>query len=375
MNPVKRNLAITMGIAAAFAIGAARADDATSLRTENRVDHNAAVTGESHVGSSISQEFTGFAGSSANAGSLVTGLRRGTPVTLTASSATGPSSVTFTPPTRPMGNGNVEISLALAQQRLASLGVTQPTPEQVRTALVGGTITTGSGATARTVTLPGVLTQRSQGMGWGNIARSQGTNLGHVISAAKRGNQPGGTTTAVNHPGRIVTASDETVSERQEQRLRNEHRIRGRERAMEDRNEPRFEQRERLRVRGIENGVEHRFEQRVEVRERGINGGIERRFEQRIEQRAVDNGRAAPANNSPGTGIVTAAGTPAAASGAVRPGREHGRGHENGQTVAGMTASGKTASSGIVNGSGAAVSTQMNVRGGGDHGRSHGRAR
>lgn len=372
MNTVKRNLAITMGIAAAFAIGAARADDATSLRTESRVDHNAAVTGESHVSSRISQEFTGFAGSSANAGSLATGLRRGTPVTLTASSATGPSPVTFTPPTRPMGNGNVEISLALAQQRLAGLGVTQPTPEQIRTALVGGTITTGSGATARTVALPGVLTQRSQGMGWGNIARSQGTNLGHVISAAQRGNQP--TTTPVNHPGRIVTGTNETVSERQEHRFREEHRVRGREQAMENRDEPRFEQRERSRVRGIENGVEHRFERRVEVRERGINGGIERRFEQRIEQRAVDNGRAAPANNSAGAGIVTAAGTPAAASGAVRLGREHGRGHVSGQTAAGMTASGKTAPSGIVNGSGAAVSTQMNVRGGG-HGRSHGHAR
>ena len=35
MNPVKCNLAITMGIAAAFAIGVARADDATSLRTES----------------------------------------------------------------------------------------------------------------------------------------------------------------------------------------------------------------------------------------------------------------------------------------------------------------------------------------------------
>ena len=73
MNPVKRNFAVTMGIAAALAIGATRADDATSLRTESsRLEHNAAVTGESQVSSRISQDFAGFAGSDTNAGSLVT---------------------------------------------------------------------------------------------------------------------------------------------------------------------------------------------------------------------------------------------------------------------------------------------------------------
>lgn len=191
MNPVKRNLAITMGIAAVFAIGAARADDAASLRTESsRLERNAAVTGESHVSSRISQDFAGFAGSDTNAGSLVTGLRSGSPITLTAPSGANqqPSSVTFTPPTRPMGNGNVYISLALAKQQLASLGITQPTPEQLKAALVGGTVTTGSGAAARTVTLPGVLTQRSQGMGWGNVAKSQGLTLGSVVSGMKSTN-------------------------------------------------------------------------------------------------------------------------------------------------------------------------------------------
>jgi hypothetical protein len=191
MNPVKRNLAITMGIAAALMISAARADDATSLRTESsRLEHNTAVTGEAQANSRISQDFAGFAGSSTNADNLVTGLRRGTPVTLTTSSGTSqqPSSVSFTPPTRPMGNGNVYISLALAKQQLASLGVTQPTPEQLKAALVGGTITTGSGTDARTVTLTGVLTQRSQGMGWGNIAKSQGVSLGSVVSGMKSAN-------------------------------------------------------------------------------------------------------------------------------------------------------------------------------------------
>ena len=191
MNPVKCNLAITMGIAAAFAIGVARADDATSLRTESsRLEYNAAVTGESHVSLRISQDFAGFAGSDTNAGSLVTGLRRGSPITLTAPSGPDqqPSSLSFTPPTRPMGNGNVYISLALAKQQLASLGITQPTPEQLKAALVGGIVTTGSGAAVRTVTLPGVLIQRSQGMGWGNVAKSQGLTLGSVLSGMKNAN-------------------------------------------------------------------------------------------------------------------------------------------------------------------------------------------
>ena len=138
MNPVKRNFAITMGIAAVFAIGVAWADDATSLRTESsRLEHNAAVTGESQVKSRISQDFASFAGSDTNADSLVTGLRSGSPITLAAPSgaAQQPSPVTFTPPPRPMGNGNIYISLALAKQQLTSLGITQPTPEQIKAAL------------------------------------------------------------------------------------------------------------------------------------------------------------------------------------------------------------------------------------------------
>jgi hypothetical protein len=71
----------------------------------------------------------------------------GAAITLTAASGTGCqawSPVSFTPPNRPLDNGDVYISLGLAKQRLESLGITQPTPEQIKAALVGGTITTGS---------------------------------------------------------------------------------------------------------------------------------------------------------------------------------------------------------------------------------------
>ena len=191
MNSIRRISATTIALAAWFAIGAARADDATSLRRESsRFEHNTAVTGESRVSSRISQDFAGFAGSDDNASSLVAGLRRGTSITLTTPSGADPQSntISFTPPTRPMGNGNVYISLALAKQQLAGIGITQPTADEIKAALVGGTVTTGSGATAKTVTLPGVLTQRSDGMGWGAIARSQGVKLGTVVSGMKSAN-------------------------------------------------------------------------------------------------------------------------------------------------------------------------------------------
>jgi len=96
-----------------------------------------------------------------------------------------------------MGHGNVFISLALAKQQLGQLGITQPTPEQLQAALTGGTITTGTGATATTTQLQGILTIRSQGMGWGQIAQKQGTKLGPVISGLKSANQQ---TTTTNTP-------------------------------------------------------------------------------------------------------------------------------------------------------------------------------
>jgi hypothetical protein len=143
------------------------------------------------VQSRIAGDFTAFAGSESNAQSLVTGLRSGTPITLTTASSTGgtsPTALTFDLPTRPMGHGNVFISLALARQQLASNGITDPTPQQIQAALTGGSITTGSGGMAQTIALEGVLNQRAEGMGWGAIAKSQGVKLGQVVSGLKSTN-------------------------------------------------------------------------------------------------------------------------------------------------------------------------------------------
>jgi hypothetical protein len=114
--------------------------------------------------------FESFAGSSDNYSSLATGLRSGKPITLTGSG----EKATFTSPTKPMGYGNITRSLDLAQRQLALQGITDPTPSQLQTALMGGTITTSKG----TVVYKGVLQMRADGMGWGQIAHSVGLHPG-----------------------------------------------------------------------------------------------------------------------------------------------------------------------------------------------------
>src|SRR5260370_40100814 len=71
------------------------------------------------------QQYTSFAGSETNANSLVTGLRDGTPVTLSSSTSAG---TTFTPPTGKMGVGNVDIAPALSEAELKKQGISTPPP-------------------------------------------------------------------------------------------------------------------------------------------------------------------------------------------------------------------------------------------------------
>src|SRR5438309_4026936 len=89
-----------------------------------------------------------FVGSDANAKSLVDGLRDGKQATLT----DGKTTTTFTPPTRKMGNGNVNIALALTEAKLKEQGIANPTPGQLKGALSD------------------ILQQRAGGKGWGQIA-------------------------------------------------------------------------------------------------------------------------------------------------------------------------------------------------------------
>jgi hypothetical protein len=119
-------------------------------------------------------KFTRFAGSKSNAEALVNGLRNDQEVKLT--SAQG--SASFTPKTDKMGLGNVNIALSLARATLAEQGIRRPTPDQIKAALNGGTVTNSAGKQVR---LTGILTQRASGLGWGKVAQANGFKLGEVL--------------------------------------------------------------------------------------------------------------------------------------------------------------------------------------------------
>ena len=198
------------------------ADTASDLNSQVTTMNSATQNqGQTNVINKISGDFNSFLGSNSNA--VVTGLRNGTPITLTSTSTipsttpgglptTTTTTTAITPPTGHMGFGNVYISLALAKQQLSTLGIAQPTPQQLQAALTGGTITqtTGTGTTAATTTtnLQGILTMRSQNMGWGQIAQKLGFKVGPVIAGMKSANQNlANAATTSSKAGATTTAS------------------------------------------------------------------------------------------------------------------------------------------------------------------------
>lgn len=113
----------------------------------------------------------------ADAAKVVAGLRDGSTITLPASAASG-GTVSIDSPVGPMGDVNVERTLRTARGQLEGLGIQRPTAEQLRAALVGGEIQTPAGQTVR---LDGVLTLRSQNLGWGEIARRAGVSIDTLL--------------------------------------------------------------------------------------------------------------------------------------------------------------------------------------------------
>lgn len=173
-------------VGAGPALAAQSSSSTNTLSAQTRQMDTLGASNQGAVSDRISSDFSTFAGSTENSDALVTGLRNGTSITLTGADAKGTTtSTTFTPPTGKMGYGNVYTSMALARQNLAAVGITNPTPEQLQAALVGGTVTTTNG---QTTTMTGVLELRSQGMGWGQIAQQYGYKLGPVISGMRASN-------------------------------------------------------------------------------------------------------------------------------------------------------------------------------------------
>jgi hypothetical protein len=189
-------------VAAAVVAFAPLASQAQTTATSSDIDKQTQLLnttaenkGQTQVATKIASSFTNLAGSQENSLKLVQALRSGSSVTLTTTATgtgtgtgTGPgtgtgttTSTTFAPPTGKMGWGNVFNSLALAQDSLAKLGITNPTNAQLQAALTGGDVTVDG----KTTTLKGVLTMRADGMGWGQIAQANGTKLGPVVCSIR----------------------------------------------------------------------------------------------------------------------------------------------------------------------------------------------
>jgi hypothetical protein len=149
----------------------------------------AVSSGEPQAQVRLVGEFSGFAGSGANARSLVAGLRHGAEITLAAPGDGGQSGATtrLVPPTRPMDYSNVRIALVLAREQLAQLGITQPTPGQLKAVLAGGGIASRTNGRAASPFLhPGVLHMRAGGASWAKISGTMGITLAQAMDSRPR---------------------------------------------------------------------------------------------------------------------------------------------------------------------------------------------
>jgi hypothetical protein len=90
--------------------------------------------------SRIASQYSSWAGSRANAESLVSGLRTGTPVTLVTTGPGGSMSLAGFSPAGPMSPGHVSSALQNAQRSLSRIGISKPTAEQMQAALIGGEV-------------------------------------------------------------------------------------------------------------------------------------------------------------------------------------------------------------------------------------------
>lgn len=188
-------------LAAALAsTSVARAQESSGATSSTGATSSSPATAEK-PGNTLVTGFTDLAGSRENASSLVHGLRTGSAITLTYPAGTTPivASTTFTPGTRPMGYGNIRIALSLARVQLAKQGIVNPTPEQLRGALIGPSGTTAGAS-------PGILQMRAAGMGWGQIAHATGVKLGAVMSGKPSVAAASTTPTTAGGSSRTVSA-------------------------------------------------------------------------------------------------------------------------------------------------------------------------
>jgi hypothetical protein len=146
------------------------------------VTTTAASKGAAVTATALVERYSVLAGSPANAKSLVNGLRSQAEIVLVGASTAPPkcipgrpctgggsTTVTFNPPTEPMGWGNVDVALALMEADLKDKNVTSVKPMHIKAALLGGSVDN--------TTFQGVLALRAGGAGWGEIAKALGYEL------------------------------------------------------------------------------------------------------------------------------------------------------------------------------------------------------
>jgi hypothetical protein len=95
----------------------------------------------------LAPQLVAFAGGQANFDSLVNGLASGNPITLATTLPTGATqNITFTP-SGTMTTVQIAQTLESVRQSLITRGIGAPTPQQIATALTGGTLVTPAGST------------------------------------------------------------------------------------------------------------------------------------------------------------------------------------------------------------------------------------
>jgi hypothetical protein len=154
---------------------------------------DAVTQAEPRAQAQLVRDFSVFAGSDANARSLVLGLLRGTEIVLAPGSGQPGPATRFVPPTRPMDYGSVRIALVLAREQLDQLGIARPSPAHIKSVLAGGGVAKRAhGRVATPVLLPGVLQMRASGMPWQKIAGTMDVPLAQVMSGWERQAQSAG---------------------------------------------------------------------------------------------------------------------------------------------------------------------------------------
>jgi hypothetical protein len=144
----------------------------------------------------ISKDYSYFLGKT-NSQQVVNDLRNGQwSSTVTDPNTKVTTTTTEALPTGKMGYGNVKISLALAQESLRQQGIMQPTSEQLHTALVGDSTTSG------------ILQMRADGMGWGQIAQKYDVKLGQLMSGRQPASSASTTTTSTNTTSKGITTAN-----------------------------------------------------------------------------------------------------------------------------------------------------------------------